>query len=346
LSDLNDINREELRGLVQEGLVDWLQQAKTELESQGVDFSDGVDGEEIGKILSYGGERLRGAFEDILSRFGGDDLGSEEEIDIDEEEVGEIEDDASGSRRRATSDEIDRVKENYKYAVIKGTKDYGSLDRNEKELYDIFFGRSRRSLREDTFSSQPLETLEDIFRLGWNVVEEVFDGTIDFMRDFSEAVFEDCMDWDDHDETFGPFTLDYGDGGDFGLGDGGWNPLNWIPDVGVIELTPEDINFGCIPEEFFKLLVKHLKRSSQQIGANTIYTILDVFEINEPYPEWIERGIEKMQEIGLISQPSAIEKMKSLPGSFADLLNEQSVSFKEFEKIIQNDIINDQKLRK
>ena len=87
MSDLNGINREELRGLVQEGLIDWLQQAKEELESQGVDFSDGVDGEEIGKILSYGGEKLRGAFDDILSRFGGDELGSEEAIETAAEEV-------------------------------------------------------------------------------------------------------------------------------------------------------------------------------------------------------------------------------------------------------------------
>ena len=146
MSDLNGINREELRGLVQEGLIDWLQQAKEELESQGVDFSDGVDGEEIGKILSYGGEKLRGAFDDILSRFGGDELGSEEAIETAAEEVEDSDSSPETTRRRAQQAEIERVRENFKYAILKGTKDYSSLDENERELYDIFFGKNNLEL--------------------------------------------------------------------------------------------------------------------------------------------------------------------------------------------------------
>ena len=30
-----------------------------------------------------------------------------------------------------------------------------------------------------------------------------------------DIVFEDCMEWEEHDEELGIFTLDYGKGGDF-----------------------------------------------------------------------------------------------------------------------------------
>ena len=372
MSDLNSVNRDELKVLIEEGLIDWLQQAKADLESQGVDFSDGVDGEEIGKILSYGGEKLRDTFDDILSRFGGDELGSEEAIETAAEEIEDTGLDSETTRRRAADAEIERVRENFKYAILKGTKDYSSLDENERELYDIFFGKDRRPLREDRFSAQPLETLEDVFRLGWNIVEEVFDGSVDFIKDFSEAVFEDCMEWEEYDESFGPFTLDYGEGGDFGLGGGGWNPLNWVPEVGVINLGPKDIDYVCMPEQFFKLLVKHLKNSAKQIAAETIFTTLDVFGINEPYPQWAERGIVKMQDMGLIHSPSALEKLpdqfkgmigrglrkagdtfgaiqdRGIEGLRVDEQHRQknaNISFREFEKIIEKDRINDRETR-
>ena len=284
MSDTTNISRDELQVLIEEGLVDWISQAKQDLESQGVDFSDGVDGEEVGKILSYGGERLRGAFDDILSRFGGDETGSQES---------EQDQNDTQPSRRATSSEMDRVKENYKYSVLKGTRDYSSLDMHERELYDIFFGKRGGRLNEAT--GQPWETLEDIFMLGWNIVDEVFEGSIDFIQDFSESIFEDCVDWEEHDAEIGIISIDYGEGG--------LNPLNWIPDVGLIEIGPRDVDFGCIARSFFQDLWRNLRQSVQDISLKTIRTSLDIFGINEPYPEWISRALVKMWEIGLISFP-------------------------------------------
>lgn len=371
MSNFNNIDKQELRSLVQEGLIDWLMQAKDDLETQGVNFSDGVDGEEIGTILSYGGDKLKGAFDDILSRFGGDELGSEEAIEAAAEEIEDADLEATPETRRRspTAAEVQRVKENYKYVVIKGTKNYGSLDNNEKQLYDTFFQRSGSSLREQKYSSQPMETLEDIFMLVWNIVDEVFDGTIDFIEDFSEAVFEDCIEWEEHDEQYGMFTVDWGEKD--------WNPLNWIPDVGLVDVAPNDVDFGCMPLVFFEHLWKNLKKSAKQINRNTMITALDLFGVNDPYPEWINRLFSKMEELGLIAEPTLVDRASRIGSDFlsaagdflpennteiADSLREslqtessriesslklnKNISFKEFEKAIQKDITIQQKLRK